>query len=69
MSNECRLEAVFTSAVIKNKVLAPQQAAQLVWYMVDLRESIFSVPPDVQNTIHARLENIVHGRCDTHMGM
>ena len=54
MSNRPVVEREFSGAVIRNCVLTPHQADQLVMFMVDHSDDIWEIPDDVIDAVNNR---------------
>jgi hypothetical protein len=60
-SNRALIERTFSTAIVRCKMLAPQQACQLFVLMLDNVEHIFQCPADVQLAVTARRQHFVRG--------
>jgi len=59
---------VFTGAIIKNKILTPHQAGQLVFFMMEHCDEVFTVPDDVEDIVRARVNLLARGQTMPRMG-
>ena len=62
------METVFTDHIIKNKLLAHNQAAHLVLFMMKNYCKLNDVPEDITESVHLRLEKLKQGKLDPIMG-
>jgi hypothetical protein len=60
----------FTSSIIRNHLMAPAQASQLVIYMIDRWPQVWKIPEDVEEIVNIRLSSLGIGSRDalTRMG-
>ena len=67
-SNRAHIERTFTSAIIRDKILAPHQAGQLVGFLVDYSELVFTMPAEVEDIVLSRIEMLEKGLVQPRMG-
>ncbi len=59
--NRQHVEQSFRSSVMRSKLLAPHQMGQLVLFMMDHCEKVFSCPEEVEEDVQWRMDLIMQG--------
>lgn len=60
-TNKEHVESCFASGILRNKVLTPHQAGQLVMFMANRWQDVFQCPTDVESTVQFRLNQLGSG--------
>lgn len=55
MSNRTMIERSFCSSVVRSRTLTPHQTGQLMMFMADYFDVLWTPPNDVTATVHQRL--------------
>ena len=60
--NRTKVAHVFTPVIIRNKMLTPHQASQLVMFMVDHADNLWEAPDEVEEAVRKSLLELQEGK-------
>ena len=66
--NREQIEVQFVKVIVQSKLLAPHQVGQLVLFMMDNVEAVFSLPNEVEDEINISLQQITTGLPQARLG-